>query len=131
MKLIKILNEISISRRLNMADKLKKYLYRKAYKKDENGRLVLINPELLIEYISEKSKELFESYRTKKQEEIKLEILNDFFRILKNDEKYEILPESIGIFNTKKDEEHYINTTILSRTMSSYLGNIFTNTHQH
>ncbi len=47
MKLIKILNEISISRRLNMADKLKKYLYRKTYKKDENGRLVLINPELI------------------------------------------------------------------------------------
>lgn len=112
-----------------MADKLKKYLYRKTYKKDENGRLVLINPELLIKYISEKSKELFESYRTKKQEEIKLEILNDFFRILKNDKKYEILPESIGTFNTKKDEEHYINTTILSRTMSSYLGNIFTNYH--
>ncbi len=112
-----------------MADKLKKYLYIKTYEKDENGRLVLINPELLIEYISGKSKELFESYRNKKQVEIKLEIINDFFRISKNDRKYTILPESIGIFNTKKDEEHYINTTILSMTMSSYLGNIFTNYH--
>lgn len=112
-----------------MEDKLKKYLYRKTFKKDENGRIVLMNPELLIKYINERSIELFESYRTKKHEEIKLEILKDFFRILKNDKKYTILPELIGTFNTEKDKEHYIDITILSMTMSRYLGNIFTNYH--
>lgn len=112
-----------------MLDTLKKYLYEKQYILDEHGRLVLANPELLLEYVKVKSESLFETYRTEKQKIVKLEIFDDFFRILKNDIKYIKLPEMSGTFPTQKEKDKYINLTILARTFSSYLGNIFANYH--
>ena len=61
---------------------------------------------------------------------IKLEILDEFYKILKYDAKNTICPEPLGHFETKEEKDELIKKKIKINDLVYYLGNICINYHK-
>ena len=63
--------------------------------------------------------------------EIKIKIIEDFYRIIKYDNKHSKYPEPIGYFCDEKEKERFIKRHMLAEDFVWYLGNIFSNYHMY
>lgn len=110
----------------------KKYLYIKEFKYTNTGNLILMNPQMLLEYISEKVGKLLETHsNSEEQLHVKREIINDFFEMYEFDCKNAIVPEPFGYFsNPKLEKEKIRKTDLMFDLFYGIFGNIYSNYHE-
>ena len=105
--------------------------YKKEFKISETNGLILMNPNKMIEYIQCKVDELLEIKDPKLLLEKKIEIINEFYEIVRYDKKHSIFPIfNMSILNDKQRKE-YIDKKIFISDLVYYLGNIFSNYHMY
>lgn len=109
---------------------MEEYLYQKKYVMLNNMQLHLSNPEPMLKYIDEKVEKLIETKSKNEEINIKLEILDEFYKILKYDAKNTICPEPLGHFETKEEKDELIKKKIKINDFVYYLGNICINYHK-
>ena len=109
---------------------MEEYLYQKEYVMLNNMQLHLSNPEPMLKYIDEKVKKLIKAKSKNEEINIKLEILDEFYKILKYDSKNTICPEPLGHFETKEEKDELIKKKIKINDLVYYLGNICINYHK-
>lgn len=109
---------------------MEKYLYQKEYVMLNNMQLHLSNPEPMLKYIDEKVEKLIKAKSKNEEINIKLEILDEFYKILKYDFKNTICPEPLGYFETKEEKDELIKNKIKINDLVYYLGNICINYHK-
>lgn len=109
---------------------MEEYLYQKEYVMLNNMQLHLSNPEPMLKYIDEKVKKLIKAKSKNEEINIKLEILDEFYKILKYDAKNTICPEPLGHFETKEEKDELIKKKIKINDFVYYLGNICINYHK-
>lgn len=109
---------------------MEEYLYQKEYVMLNNMQLHLSNPEPMLKYIDEKVEKLIKTKSKNKEINIKLEILDEFYKILKYDAKNTICPEPLGHFETKEEKDELIKKKIKINDLVYYLGNICINYHK-
>lgn len=109
---------------------MEEYLYQKEYVMLNNMQLHLSNPELMLKYIDEKVEKLIKAKSKNEEINIKLEILDEFYKILKYDAKNTICPEPLGHFETKEEKDELIKKKIKINDLVYYLGNICINYHK-
>lgn len=107
---------------------MEEYLYQKEYVMLNNMQLHLSNPEPMLKYIDEKVEKLIKAKSKNEEINIKLEILDEFYKILKYDAKNTICPEPLGHFETKEEKDELIKKKI--NDLVYYLGNICINYHK-
>ena len=81
---------------------MEEYLYQKEYVMLNNMQLHLSNPEPMLKYIDEKVEKLIKAKSKNEEINTKLEILDEFYKILKYDSKNTICPEPLGHFDCYK-----------------------------
>lgn len=109
---------------------MEEYLYQKEYVMLNNMQLHLSNPEPMLKYIDEKVEKLIKAKSKNEEINIKLEILDEFYKILKYDAKNTICPEPLGYFETKEEKDELIKKKIKINDFVYYLGNICINYHK-
>ena len=109
---------------------MEEYLYQKEYVMLNNMQLHLSNPEPMLKYIDEKVEKLIKAKSKNEEINIKLEILDEFYKILKYDAKNTICPEPLGHFETKEEKDELIKKKIKINDLFYYLGNICINYHK-
>lgn len=109
---------------------MEEYLYQKEYVMLNNMQLHLSNPEPMLKYIDEKVEKLIKVKSKNEEINIKLEILDEFYKILKYDSKNTICPEPLGHFETKEEKDELIKKKIKINDLVYYLGNICINYHK-
>lgn len=109
---------------------MEEYLYQKEYVMLNNMQLHLSNPEPMLKYIDEKVEKLIKAKSKNEEINIKLEILDEFYKILKYDFKNTICPEPLGYFETKEEKDELIKKKIKINDFVYYLGNICINYHK-
>lgn len=109
---------------------MEEYLYQKEYVMLNNMQLHLSNPEPMLKYIDEKVEKLIKTKSKNEEINIKLEILDEFYKILKYDAKNTICPEPLGYFETKEEKDELIKKKIKINDLVYYLGNICINYHK-
>lgn len=109
---------------------MEEYLYQKEYVILNNMQLHLSNPEPMLKYIDEKVEKLIKAKSKNEEINIKLEILDEFYKILKYDAKNTICPEPLGHFETKEEKDELIKKKIKINDLVYYLGNICINYHK-
>lgn len=109
---------------------MEEYLYQKEYVMLNNMQLHLSNPEPMLKYIDEKVEKLIKVKSKNEEINIKLEILDEFYKILKYDAKNTICPEPLGHFETKEEKDELIKKKIKINDFVYYLGNICINYHK-
>ena len=109
---------------------MEEYLYQKEYVMLNNMQLHLSNPEPMLKYIDEKVEKLIKAKSKNEEINIKLEILDEFYKILKYDAKNTICPEPLGHFETKEEKDELIKKKIKINDLVYYLGNICINYHK-
>lgn len=109
---------------------MEEYLYQKEYVMLNNMQLHLSNPEPMLKYIDEKVEKLIKAKSKNEEINIKLEILDEFYKILKYDAKNTICPEPLGYFETKEEKDELIKMKIKINDFVYYLGNICINYHK-
>lgn len=109
---------------------MEEYLYQKEYVMLNNMQLHLSNPEPILKYIDEKVEKLIKAKSKNEEINIKLEILDEFYKILKYDAKNTICPEPLGHFETKEEKDELIKKKIKINDLVYYLGNICINYHK-
>lgn len=109
---------------------MEEYLYQKEYVMLNNMQLHLSNPEPMLKYIDEKVEKLIKVKSKNEEINIKLEILDEFYKILKYDAKNTICPELLGHFETKEEKDELIKKKIKINDLVYYLGNICINYHK-
>lgn len=109
---------------------MEEYLYQKEYVMLNNMQLHLSNPEPMLKYIDEKVEKLIKAKSKNEEINIKLEILDEFYKILKYDAKNTICPEPLGHFETKEEKDELIKKKIKINDFVYYLGNICINYHK-
>lgn len=109
---------------------MEEYLYQKEYVMLNNMQLHLSNPEPMLKYIDEKVEKLIKVKSKNEEINIKLEILDEFYKILKYDAKNTICPEPLGHFETKEEKDELIKKKIKINDLVYYLGNICINYHK-
>lgn len=109
---------------------MEEYLYQKEYVMLNNMQLHLSNPEPMLKYIDEKVEKLIKTKSKNEEINIKLEILDEFYKILKYDAKNTICPEPLGHFETKEEKDELIKKKIKINDLVYYLGNICINYHK-
>ncbi len=109
---------------------MEEYLYQKEYVMLNNMQLHLSNPEPMLKYIDEKVEKLIKAKSKNEEINIKLEILDEFYKILKYDFKNTICPEPLGYFETKEEKDELIKNKIKINDLVYYLGNICINYHK-
>lgn len=109
---------------------MEEYLYQKEYVMLNNMQLHLSNPEPMLKYIDEKVEKLIKAKSKNEEINIKLEILDEFYKILKYDAKNTICPELLGHFETKEEKDELIKKKIKINDLVYYLGNICINYHK-
>lgn len=109
---------------------MEEYLYQKEYVMLNNMQLHLSNPEPMLKYIDEKVEKLIKVKSKNEEINIKLEILDEFYKILKYDAKNTICPEPLGYFETKEEKDELIKKKIKINDFVYYLGNICINYHK-
>lgn len=109
---------------------MEEYLYQKEYAMLNNMQLHLSNPEPMLKYIDEKVEKLIKVKSKNEEINIKLEILDEFYKILKYDAKNTICPEPLGHFETKEEKDELIKKKIKINDLVYYLGNICINYHK-
>ncbi len=109
---------------------MEEYLYQKEYVMLNNMQLHLSNPEPMLKYIDEKVEKLIKAKSKNEEINIKLEILDEFYKILKYDAKNTICPEQLGHFETKEEKDELIKKKIKINDLVYYLGNICINYHK-
>lgn len=109
---------------------MEEYLYQKEYVMLNNMQLHLSNPEPMLKYIDEKVEKLIKAKSKNEEINIKLEILDEFYKILKYDSKNTICPEPLGHFETKEEKDELIKKKIKINDLVYYLGNICINYHK-
>ena len=109
---------------------MEEYLYQKEYVMLNNMQLHLSNPEPMLKYIDEKVEKLIKAKSKNEEINIKLEILDEFYKILKYDAKNTICPEPLGYFETKEEKDELIKKKIKINDLVYYLGNICINYHK-
>lgn len=109
---------------------MEEYLYQKEYVMLNNMQLHLSNPEPMLKYIDEKVEKLRKAKSKNEEINIKLEILDEFYKILKYDFKNTICPEPLGHFETKEEKDELIKKKIKINDLVYYLGNICINYHK-
>lgn len=109
---------------------MEEYLYQKEYVMLNNMQLHLSNPESMLKYIDEKVEKLIKAKSKNEEINIKLEILDEFYKILKYDAKNTICPEPLGYFETKEEKDELIKKKIKINDFVYYLGNICINYHK-
>ncbi len=102
------------------------YLYKKQFKYDLNGSLLLMNPETLQEYNKEKAYLLYSfSNDSEKQLLIKKQIINEFEKIYEYDLVNAELPELFGAFKSEEEKEQLKKEKLFTTDFYSIIGNIF------
>lgn len=109
---------------------MEEYLYQKEYVMLNNMQLHLSNPEPMLKYIDEKVEKLIKAKSKNEEINTKLEILDEFYKILKYDSKNTICPEPLGYFETKEEKDELIKKKIKINDLVYYLGNICINYHK-
>lgn len=109
---------------------MEEYLYQKEYVMLNNMQLHLSNPEPMLKYIDEKVEKLIKAKSKNEEINTKLEILDEFYKILKYDAKNTICPEPLGHFETKEEKDELIKKKIKINDLVYYLGNICINYHK-
>ena len=109
---------------------MEEYLYQKEYVMLNNMQLHLSNPEPMLKYIDEKVEKLIKAKSKNEEINIKLEILDEFYKILKYDAKNTICPEPLRYFETKEEKDELIKKKIKINDFVYYLGNICINYHK-
>lgn len=109
---------------------MEEYLYQKEYVMLNNMQLHLSNPEPMLKYIDEKVEKLIKAKSKNEKINTKLEILDEFYKILKYDSKNTICPEPLGHFETKEEKDELIKKKIKINDLVYYLGNICINYHK-
>lgn len=109
---------------------MEEYLYQKEYVMLNNMQLHLSNPEPMLKYIDEKVEKLIKAKSKNEEINIKLEILDEFYKIQKYDAKNTICPEPLGHFETKEEKDELIKKKIKINDLVYYLGNICINYHK-
>ncbi len=109
---------------------MEEYLYQKEYVMLNNMQLHLSNPEPMLKYIDEKVEKLIKAKSKNEEINIKLEILDEFYKILKYDAKNTICPEPLGHFEIKEEKDELIKKKIKINDLVYYLGNICINYHK-
>lgn len=109
---------------------MEEYLYQKEYVMLNNMQLHLSNPEPMLKYIDEKVEKLIKAKSKNEEINIKLEILDEFYKILKYDAKNTICPEPLGHFETKEEKDELTKKKIKINDFVYYLGNICINYHK-
>lgn len=109
---------------------MEEHLYQKEYVMLNNMQLHLSNPEPMLKYIDEKVEKLIKAKSKNEEINIKLEILDEFYKILKYDSKNTICPEPLGHFETKEEKDELIKKKIKINDLVYYLGNICINYHK-
>lgn len=109
---------------------MEEYLYQKEYVMLNNMQLHLSNPEPMLKYIDEKVEKLIKAKSKNEEINTKLEILDEFYKILKYDSKNTICPEPLGYFETKEEKDELIKKKIKINDFVYYLGNICINYHK-
>lgn len=109
---------------------MEEYLYQKEYVMLNNMQLHLSNPEPMLKHIDEKVEKLIKAKSKNEEINIKLEILDEFYKILKYDAKNTICPEPLGHFETKEEKDELIKKKIKINDLVYYLGNICINYHK-
>lgn len=109
---------------------MEEYLYQKEYVMLNNMQLHLSNPKPMLKYIDEKVEKLIKAKSKNEEINIKLEILDEFYKILKYDAKNTICPEPLGYFETKEEKDELIKKKIKINDFVYYLGNICINYHK-
>lgn len=109
---------------------MEEYLYQKEYVMLNDMQLHLSNPEPMLKYIDEKVEKLIKAKSKNEEINIKLEILDEFYKILKYDAKNTICPEPLGYFETKEEKDELIKKKIKINDFVYYLGNICINYHK-
>lgn len=109
---------------------MEEYLYQKEYVMLNNMQLHLSNPEPMLKYIDEKVEKLIKAKSKNEEINIKLEILDEFYKILKYDAKNTICPKPLGHFETKEEKDELIKKKIKINDLVYYLGNICINYHK-
>lgn len=109
---------------------MEEYLYQKEYVMLNNMQLHLSNLEPMLKYIDEKVEKLIKAKSKNEEINIKLEILDEFYKILKYDAKNTICPEPLGHFETKEEKDELIKKKIKINDLVYYLGNICINYHK-
>lgn len=109
---------------------MEEYLYQKEYVMLNNMQLHLSNPEPMLKYIDEKVEKIIKAKSKNEEINIKLEILDEFYKILKYDAKNTICPEPLGYFETKEEKDELIKKKIKINDFVYYLGNICINYHK-
>ena len=109
---------------------MEEHLYQKEYVMLNNMQLHLSNPEPMLKYIDEKVEKLIKAKSKNEEINIKLEILDEFYKILKYDAKNTICPEPLGHFETKEEKDELIKKKIKINDLVYYLGNICINYHK-
>lgn len=109
---------------------MEEYLYQKEYVMLNNMQLHLSNPEPMLKYIDEKVEKLIKAKSKNEEINTKLEILDEFYKILKYDSKNTICPEPLGHFETKEEKDELIKKKIKINDLVYYLGNICINYHK-
>lgn len=105
--------------------------YKKNYILHKNGYLVLTNPEKALKYIQKMYDKLIININNKAAiKEIKLEIINDYKKICKYDNKNSFYPNLIGTFKYS-NEKDLKRKKILLEDLVLYLGNIYLNFHSY
>lgn len=84
----------------------------------------------MLKYIDEKVEKLIKAKSKNEEINIKLEILDEFYKILKYDAKNTICPEPLGHFETKEEKDELIKKKIKINDLVYYLGNICINYHK-
>lgn len=105
-------------------------VYQKEYLIGENGNLVLKNPKPALEFIENKIKQLYSNIDNIQQiNKIKLQIINDFKKIVRYDSKNSIFPEPFGTFTNEQEKKEFTRKKLLIEDFYLYLGNIYSNFH--
>lgn len=105
------------------------FLYKKNYIIDNKNNLHLTNPEPMLRYIDKKVVELTQEQDREKRAELKANILNDVYKIIKFDVKNSTFPEPRGSFESENEKKLLINKHIAKLSFIYYLGNIYLNYH--
>lgn len=109
---------------------MENYLYKKEFCLLNTGGLFLNNPQEMLKYVEEKANLLINAKSNEELLNIKINILEEFNKIAKYDEKNSNVPEPFGEFKSEQEKENFIKKHIFVDDFVYYLGNIFLNYHE-
>ena len=103
--------------------------YKKIFGVSETGGIILMNPDDMLIYIETKVNELLDIKDPKELLLKKIEIIKEFYEIVKYDKKNSTFPSIQNNYLSDDKRKEYINKKIFITDLVYYLGNIFSNYH--